>query len=300
MNKKNYKKNLKRSFIICGIMFVVILLIFAYAVSVNNKVAENMTGRLLYTNESELYVYDFDNKENVQPEALKEVEVEDACFINASDICAAVLCRDKLQIIKCSEDSDEGKVIFDETGVEEFINLEADRGHEKLLAAYKTSDNYTVVKTINISDGTVNDLVSSNEKDITFVCFNYNGDGVYMSAKGKNTLIYSDRMELLCSVNGDAVISTALENGFIISKTDEYRYYYKFYTTNESESKLKFCNGNNTYALCQLGDNKFIAGSDKNGNGDIYVCNGSNMDPVDAVNNDLKNIPLDYIQAEGK
>lgn len=300
MNKKNYKKNLKSSFIICGIMFVVILLIFALSVSVNNNVAENMTGRLLYMNETELLVYDFDNKNILEPALLSDKNVADACLVTEDDICAAVLDGDKLEIITSKVASEKSAELFETDGVKRLITFEADRNKEKILLAYENTDNYTVVKTINISDGIVNDLLMNNEKEITSVCFNYSGDGAYVSAKGTNTLIYSERMELICSIKGNAELVCAFKDGFVISKENEYRYLYKFYIAGGNESGLKFCDGHNTYTICQVGDNKFIAGSDKSGNTDIYVCNGSNMDPVDAINNDLKNIPLDYIETENK
>lgn len=296
MNKKNYKKNLKISFIICGIMFVVILLIFVFSVLVNNNVAENMTGRLLYMNEAELLIYDFDNKKILEPAMLNGQKVADACLVTDDDICAAVLDEDGLKIVTSKVASKEPVKLFEENGVKRLISLETDRNKKSILFAYVNEDNYTVVKTINISDGTVNDLLMNNEKEITSVCFNYDGDGAYVFAKGTNTLIYTEKMELLCSIKGDAESVCAFKDGVIISKDNEYKYLYKFYIATGNESGLKFCDGHNTYTVCQVGDNKYIAGSDKNGNVDIYVCNGSNMDPVDAVNNDMKNIPLDYIE----
>lgn len=305
MNKKNYKTNLKRSFIICGIMFVIILLIFVYATLVNRNVAENMTGKLLYINEngSESYVcvYDFDNKKVLDIQGLNDVDgIEDAQFLKDGSICAVVFDDNELRIISCRTEGSQTDEIMVQKEVKRLISYEADRNREKLLVAYENLNGEIVAKIINSSDRRVTDLFVDNEKEITSVCFNYAGDGAYVAAEGKNTLIYSDNLSLQFSIKGDAKLLTAWENGFLLSRQDEYTYVYKFFTKSEAESKLQFCDSHNTYKVCIITKDKFIAGSDKSGNGDIYVCNGSNMDPVEAVNNDMNNIPVDYIETESK
>lgn len=305
MNKKNYKTNLKRSFIICGIMFVIILLIFVYATFVNRNVADNMTGKLLYINEngSESYVcvYDFDNKKVLDIQGLNDVDgIEDAQFLKDGSICAVVFDDNELRIISCRTEGSQTDEIMVQKEVKRLISYEADRNREKLLVAYENLNGEIVAKIINSSDRRVTDLFVDNEKEITSVCFNYAGDGAYVATEGKNTLIYSDNLSLQFSIKGDAKLLTAWENGFLLSRQDEYTYVYKFFTKSEAESKLQFCDSHNTYKVCIITKDKFIAGSDKSGNGDIYVCNGSNMDPVEAVNNDMNNIPVDYIETESK
>lgn len=305
MNKKNYKKNLKRSFIICGIMFVIILLIFVLSIYVNKNVAENMTGKMLYINESEndseVLVYDFDNKKILEVSGLKKVDgIAGAQFIKDGIICAAAFADNELRIISCRAEASDNEELMVQKDVKRLISYEADRNREKLLIAYENQNGEIVAKLINPEDGNVTDLFVDNEKEITSVCFNYDGDGAYVAAEGKNTLIYSDNLSLQFSMKGEARLVTAWENGFLVSRDDDYAYMYKFYTKSESETKLQFCDGHNTYAACLITKDKFIAGSDKAGNGDIYVCNGSNMDPVEAVNNDMKNIPVDYIETESK
>ena len=99
---KNYKKNLRTSFIICGIMFVIILLIFVLSSYVNKNVAENMTGKLLFINESEtgskVHVYDFDNKRTSEIQGLENIgDISGAQFGKDGSICAAVF------TIKCTQ-----------------------------------------------------------------------------------------------------------------------------------------------------------------------------------------------------
>lgn len=305
MNKKNYKKNLRTSFIICGIMFVIILLIFVLSSYVNKNVAENMTGKLLFINESEtgskVHVYDFDNKRTSEIQGLENIgDISGAQFGKDGSICAAVFTDDILKIMCCKTNQSDAEELMVQKGVKRLISYEADRNREKLLVAYENQQGENVAKIINLTDESVTELFVDNEKEITSVCFNYAGDGAYVATEGQNTLVYSDSLSLQFSIKGDAKLVTAWENGFLLSRHEDYDYMYKFYTKSESESKLQFCDEHNTYAACLITKDKFIAGSDKAGNGDIYVCNGSNMDPVEAVNNDMKNIPADYIEAESK
>ena len=303
MNKKNYKQNLRKSFILCGIMLAIILLIFVFATNVNNNVAENMVGRMLYISVengcNKAYMYDFDNKIKTEFEQFEEYgDIQKMQFIN-DDTIAFVCTKDEEAGVYVFSPDGQVEKLYNVENVKEIISFDCDG--EKLLVAYENMDENACVFSLTQS-GDVTEYMSCEDKKVTGACFSYDKKEVYISILADNTILYSSKVtgstlnaQYTIEKNDSAVVS-AYKNGFFIQHESDVA---RYISAKEYESTLEFCEDDyKYYSLCAITDSKFIVASDINGNMDIFVCNGSNMDPVDAVNDESANIPMDYLQTK--
>ena len=322
MNKKNYKQNLKKSFILCGIMLGIILLIFVFATMVNSKVADNMTGSMLYisransTDAGMAYICDFDNKNNIE---LKEINrlakeasgtVSALRFINRDTVAAVLTGENGMEIYSCGTDGKAVKRLYINEDLNRLISFEPDREGNRALVCASGGGQSAVIFTLEISTGTTTmcygyDDGTGTAGMITGTCYSADYSEIYFSTISSG--IYSVKTDgsakkMLCSTGGENMAVTTVNSGnLIIQRNDSKQFFSVLYPEREKESRLKFCESDyNWYGLCPVSENMYIVGSDKRGKGDIYVCNGSNTDPVEAVNDDMINIPQDYINSEQK
>ena len=304
MNKKNYKQNLRKSFVLCGIMLAIILLIFVYAVNVNNNVAENMIGRMLYIsaddNGTKAYMYDFDDKvktELVQFEGYGEVN--SLQFIK-SDTVAGICIKDGVAGIYSLPLDGSVTQIHKVENVKEIIAFDCDGKGETLLVAYEDTEGKDYVFSLTLAGDVIS--YAMEDKNVTGACFSHDDQKVYVSVLSENTVIYSTKIsgtplnaECMIKKKDSSIIATYDKGFYIQRESDVVRYI----LSKEYESTLKFCEDKYQYrGLCAITDNKFIVASDINGNMDIFICNGSNMDAVDVINDELENIPVDYLQVK--
>lgn len=306
MNKKNYKTNLKKSFILCGIMFAIILLIFVFATNVNNNVAENMIGRMLYISAdnggTKAYLYDFDNKINTELTQFEGYgDIERLQFMKDDKIVCVCIKENNADIYMALMDGQPTQ-IFSRSDVSRIIACQSDDNGENVLIAYEDMAGKTGVFSLKIEDetGIVTEYTLEDDKKITGACFSYDNKKIYISTSSEKTVIYSvnvgsNNFTAAYSLENKAKsVIESYKNGIFIQKKQGFS---RFITSRERESELEFCDTQYKYnGLCSVTENKFIVGADKNGNLDIYICNGSNMDAVDAVNDETDNIPMDYIQ----
>lgn len=305
MNKKNYKQNLRKSFILCGIMLAIILLIFVFAANVNNNVAENMTGRMIYTSAdndgTKAYLYDFNNKMKTELVQFNEYgDVKKLQFINA-DTIAAICVKDKTAGIYSSPSGKPATLLYEVENVKEIIAFDVDEKGENLLVACETADGKYNVFSLTLS-GNVISYISDDDKKVTGACFSDDNKNILISVLSENTVIYSSKvagtpLKAECMIKkDDASIVSAYDKGFFIQHESDVS---RYISVKEYENTLDFCEDNHKYyGLCAVTDTKFIIASDINGNMDIFVCNGSNMDAVEALNDELINIPMDYLQVK--
>lgn len=305
MNKKNYKQNLRKSFILCGIMLAIILLIFVFAANVNENVAENMTGRMIYTSADngcvKIYMYDFDDKIKTELVQFDEYgDVKKLQFINV-DTVVGICVKDGIAGIYSLPLDGNATQLYQVENVKEIIAFDCDDKGENLLVAYEDAYGKYNVFSLTLT-GNVIPYMTGDDKKVTGACFSYDDKNILISVLSENMVIYSSKiagtpLNAECMIeNNDSGIISAYDKGFFIQhEADVSRYI----SVKEYESTLGFCEDNyKYYGLCAVTDNKFIIASDINGDMDIFVCNGSNMDAVDAVNDELKNIPMDYLQVK--
>ncbi len=284
----------------CGI----ILLIFVFSNNVNKNVAENMIGRMLYISvdneNTKAYMYDFDTKMNISLSQLEKYgNVKKMQFIKADMVAGICVNEDVVGIYTLPLDG-QASLLYQMEDVKEIIAFDCDDKGETLLVAYEDTNGNSCVFSIKLS-GDVIQYVTEDKK-VTGACFSYNNEKVLVSVKKDNTVIYSSKIadtslsaECMIGQKKGSVVST-YDKGYFIQYDSSFS---RFISVKEYESTLKFCEDNHKYyGLCVVTDNKFIVASDKNGNTDIYVCNGSNMDAVDTINDELVNIPMDYLQVK--
>lgn len=335
ISKEEHNAKLKKSFIISGIMLGIIVLIFVFASNVNNKVAENMKGRMLYINSNNgmgrAYLYDFDNKTDAELTDINKIadgldgDVCELRFISAVNVAAVIVADDVADIYVEDIENGIAKLIHTEKDVKKVISFECNSDGSLLLAACEDSAGMVNVFTVNVSDGLVTDYVAdglvedyiTENMKITGACFTENEKGIYIAAADSKTTVYSVNIDLgilrtdenenttiklkaLYDIDGNnAYITTAFNGNILIQREDDNTYISAFNLKRERESRLEFCKDeHNFYEVCTVSENMYIVGSDMTGNGDIYVCNGSNTDAVEAVNNDSMNIPMDYLKTE--
>lgn len=305
MNKKNYKQNLKKSFILCGIMLAIILLIFVFAANVNNNVAENMVGRMIYTSADnggiKAYIYDFDKKIKTElTQFYGYGDLKRLQFIDA-DMVAGICIKDGVAGIYSSQLDGQATMLHQMDNVKEVTAFDCDDKGENILVAYEDTYGKSNVFSLTLN-GNVITYMSDDDKKVTGACFSHDNKNVLISVLSENTVIYSSKisgtpLNAECMIKkDDAAIVSAYDKGFFIQHESDVS---RYISVKEYENTLDFCEDEyKYYGLCDVTDKKFIIASDINGNMDIYVCNGSNMDSVDAVNDELDNIPMDYLQVK--
>ena len=284
---KNKKEHLKPAFILCGIVGVVIIIIFIAAGNVNRNVANNLKGSVLYTENAMVKEYNFDTASAATiGEGANGHYVSDGIIFNSDD---------KIYI----NSKGENKVLYSLPSGSCFTALTA--ADNTVAAVYREDNRYNLI-VYDIAKNT-SDIILTSDEEIMSVCFGADTDLYYSAVSGKNSIVnkiatgggsatqllkgsderieyinYVNKMLLMCeNKNGNTVVS-------------------RFSTKTSKAVELKFSSGEyNCVAVTPVYDEEYIVSSDKGGDTDrLYVCNGSNMVEIEDIKADGDCVVSDY------
>ncbi len=291
---KNNSNKLKKSLIISGVFAVAIIAIYLAALHTNNTVADKIKGQILYyiEEDKELHLYNTENKENIIIDTQDE-EIKSAVILDNNMYAFST----KEGLLYLADDKS-GSVVenikadclsWDEEG--QYIVYSYEEGASFFIGQYNIKEDRSKI-------------ILSDKKKIESVCCKGDGKTVFYSVMEEDkSCIYaldidSSKEKKLLSKK-DAVISglDCKGDNIIFYTRESDPYIVSIYNIDkDTEQKTGFSSEDyNCINPLYVYDKEYIISSDKAGNYGIYVCNGRNMDLVDAVDSSNSQIILDYI-----
>lgn len=285
MNKKDH---LKPAFILCGVVAIVIIILFLLSGNVNKNVVSNMTGKILYTEDgSGVRQYDFDDGTDI----LISGNIENACwgsFAGDKILFAGTDESGSWSIYFYDSDTKNTEALYRIPAGAELVGMTARSNYA--AAAYFLNEEY-FIDIYDIANSSGNSIVAADE-EILAICIDDDCSKIYYTQmKNDNCVAKSvnlsggNEQEILkaekerisyIAFRGDSLYMCEDKNG---NKTIS-----QYSAKSQKATTLKFSSEDyNCTNICPVYDTEYIVSSDKGGVYELYVCNGSNMVKADGI-----------------
>lgn len=289
---KNKKEHLKPAFILCGIVGVVIIIIFIASGQVNKNVANNLKGKVLYTEGTDV-IKEYDFKED-RAEVIGK-------GTNAHYADDGIVYNDTNRIY-----------IYDGRTDRELYALEPECMITSLTAAgsviaasYVQGDAYNIIK--YDTEKKAAEVLITSDNEIMSVCAGKDSELYYTETDGEDTSLCKlsinggspekllkgndERIEYITYVGGMILMCENKSGNTVMSR---------FNIKTAKAVELKFSSDKyNCVSAAAVYDEEYIVSSDKDtGKYALYVCNGSNMVRIDKISGADSLKVSDYIDEE--
>lgn len=289
---KNKKEHLKPAFILCGIVGVVIIIIFIASGQVNKNVANNLKGKVLYTEGTDV-IKEYDFKED-RAEVIGK-------GTNAHYADDGIVYNDTNRIY-----------IYDGRTDRELYALEPECRITSLTAAgsviaasYVQGDAYSIIK--YDTEKKAAEVLLTSDNEIMSVCAGKDSELYYTETDGEDTSLCKlsinggspekllkgndERIEYITYVGGMILMCENKSGNTVMSR---------FNIKTAKAVELKFSSDKyNCVSAAAVHDEEYIVSSDKDTeNYALYVCNGSNMVRIDKISGADSLKVSDYIDEE--
>lgn len=289
---KNKKEHLKPAFILCGIVGVVIIIIFIASGQVNKNVANNLKGKVLYTEGTDV-IKEYDFKED-RAEVIGK-------GTNAHYADDGIVYNDTNRIY-----------IYDGRTDRELYALEPECRITSLTAAgsviaasYVQGDAYNIIK--YDTEKKAAEVLLTSENEIMSVCAGKDSELYYTETDGEDTSLCKlsinggspekllkgndERIEYITYVGGMILMCENKSGNTVMSR---------FNIKTSKAVELKFSSDEyNCVSAAAVYDEEYIVSSDKDTEKyALYVCNGSNMVRIDKISGTDSLKVSDYIDEE--
>ena len=289
---KNKKEHLKPAFILCGIVGVVIIIIFIASGQVNKNVANNLKGKVLYTEGTDV-IKEYDFKED-RAEVIGK-------GTNAHYVDDGIVYNDTNRIY-----------IYDGRSDRELYALEPEcritsltTAGSVIAASYVQGDAYSIIK--YDTEKKAAEVLLTSENEIMSVCAGKDSELYYTETDGEDTSLCKlsinggspekllkgndERIEYITYVGGMILMCENKSGNTVMSR---------FNIKTSKAVELKFSSAEyNCVSAAAVYDEEYIVSSDKDTeNYALYVCNGSNMVRIDKISGTDSLKVSDYIDEE--
>lgn len=289
---KNKKEHLKPAFILCGIVGVVIIIIFIASGQVNKNVANNLKGKVLYTEGTDV-IKEYDFKED-RAEVIGK-------GTNAHYADDGIVYNDTNRIY-----------IYDGRTDRELYALEPECRITSLTAAgsviaasYVQGDAYKIIK--YDTEKKAAEVLITSDNEIMSVCAGKDSELYYTETDGEDTSLCKlsinggspekllkgndERIEYITYVGGMILMCENKSGNTVMSR---------FNIKTAKAVELKFSSDEyNCVSAAAVHDEEYIVSSDKDTEKyALYVCNGSNMVRIDKISGADSLKVSDYIDEE--
>lgn len=289
---KNKKEHLKPAFILCGIVGVVIIIIFIASGQVNKNVANNLKGKVLYTEGTDV-IKEYDFKED-RAEVIGK-------GTNAHYADDGIVYNDTNRIY-----------IYDGRTDRELYALEPECRITSLTAAgsviaasYVQGDAYSIIK--YDTEKKAAEVLITSDNEIMSVCTGKDSELYYTETDGEDTSLCKlsinggspekllkgndERIEYITYVGGMILMCENKSGNTVMSR---------FNIKTAKAVELKFSSDEyNCVSAAAVYDEEYIVSSDKDAEHyALYVCNGSNMVRIDKISGADSLKVSDYIDEE--
>lgn len=289
---KNKKEHLKPAFILCGIVGVVIIIIFIASGQVNKNVANNLKGKVLYTEGTDV-IKEYDFKED-RAEVIGKGS-------NAHYADDGIVYNDTNRIY-----------IYDGRTDRELYALEPECRITSLTAAgsviaasYVQGEAYSIIK--YDTEKKAAEVLLTSDNEIMSVCAGKDSELYYTETDGEDTSLCKlsinggspekllkgndERIEYITYVGGMILMCENKSGNTVMSR---------FNIKTAKAVELKFSSDKyNCVSAAAVYDEEYIVSSDKDTeNYALYVCNGSNMVRIDKISGADSLKVSDYIDDE--
>ena len=289
---KNKKELLKPAFILCGIVGVVIIIIFIASGQVNKNVANNLKGKVLYTEGTDV-IKEYDFKEDMAEVIGKGT--------NAHYADDGIVYNDTNRIY-----------IYDGRTDRELYALEPECRITSLTAAgsviaasYVQGDAYSIIK--YDTEKKAAEVLITSDNEIMSVCTGKDSELYYTETDGEDTSLCKlsinggspekllkgndERIEYITYVGGMILMCENKSGNTVMSR---------FNIKTSKAVELKFSSDEyNCVSAAAVYDEEYIVSSDKDTEKyALYVCNGSNMVRIDKISGTDSLKVSDYIDEE--
>lgn len=289
---KNKKEHLKPAFILCGIVGVVIIIIFIASGQVNKNVANNLKGKVLYTEGTDV-IKEYDFKED-RAEVIGK-------GTNAHYADDGIVYNDTNRIY-----------IYDGRTDRELYALEPECRITSLTAAgsviaasYVQGDAYNIIK--YDTEKKAAEVLITSDNEIMSVCTGKDSELYYTETDGEDTSLCKlsinggspekllkgndERIEYITYVGGMILMCENKSGNTVMSR---------FNIKTSKAVELKFSSDEyNCVSAAAVYDEEYIVSSDKDTEKyALYVCNGSNMVRIDKISGTDSLKVSDYIDEE--
>ena len=274
---KNRKEHLKPAFILCGIVGVVIIIIFIASGQVNKNVANNLKVRVLYTEGTDfIKEYNFnEGRETVIGKGANAHYVDDGIVYNYTNRI----------------------YMYDGKSDRELYALEPECRITSLTAvgsviaaSYVQGDTYNIVK-YDIAKKAA-DVLITLDNEIMSVCAGKDSDLYYTETDGEDTSLCKLSINEYITYVGGMILMCENKSGNIVMS--------RFNIRTAKAVELKFSSDNyNCVSAAAVYDEEYIVSSDKDTEYyALYVCNGSNMVRIDKISGADSLKVSDYMDTE--
>ena len=289
---KNRKEHLKPAFILCGVVGIVIIIIFIASGQVNKNVARNLKGKVLYTEGKDVVKeYDFGKgKASVIGNGTGAHYVDTGIVYNDTD---------RIYLY----DGKSSRELYALGSGGRFNSMAADG--TMIVASYVNGDTYNIIKYDIAKDES--DILVTSDNEIMSVCRGKDSDLYYTEADKADTSLYKislngGKPEKLLKGNDERIEYITYVGGMILmceNKSDNI-VMSRFNTKTAKAVELKFSSDKyNCVSAAAVYDEEYIVSSDKDAeNYALYVCNGSNMVKIDDISGTGDLVVTDYSDAD--
>lgn len=289
---KNKKEHLKPAFILCGIVGVVIIIIFIASGQVNKNVANNLKGKVLYTEGTDV-IKEYDFKED-RAEVIGK-------GTNAHYADDGIVYNDINRIY-----------IYDGRTDRELYALEPEcritsmtAAGSVIAASYVQGDAYKIIK--YDTEKKAAEVLITSDNEIMSVCAGKDSELYYTETNGEDTSLCKlsinggspekllkgndERIEYITYVGGMILMCENKSGNTVMSR---------FNIKTAKAVELKFSSDEyNCVSAAAVHDEEYIVSSDKDTEKyALYVCNGSNMVRIDKISGADSLKVSDYIDEE--
>ena len=289
---KNKKEHLKPAFILCGIVGVVIIIIFIASGQVNKNVANNLKGKVLYTEGTDV-IKEYDFKED-RAEVIGK-------GTNAHYADGGIVYNDTNRIY-----------IYDGRTDRELYALEPEcritsmtAVGSVIAASYVQGDAYKIIK--YDTEKKAAEVLITSDNEIMSVCAGKDSELYYTETDGEDTSLCKlsinggspekllkgndERIEYITYVGGMILMCENKSGNTVMSR---------FNIKTAKAVELKFSSDEyNCVSAAAVYDEEYIVSSDKDTEKyALYVCNGSNMVRIDKISGADSLKVSDYIDEE--
>lgn len=289
---KNKKEHLKPAFILCGIVGVVIIIIFIASGQVNKNVANNLKGKVLYTEGTDV-IKEYDFKEN-RAEVIGK-------GTNAHYADDGIVYNDTNRIY-----------IYDGRTDRELYALEPEcritsmtAVGSVIAASYVQGDAYKIIK--YDTEKKAAEVLITSDNEIMSVCAGKDSELYYTETDGEDTSlcklsINGGSPEKLLKGNDEKIEYITYVGGMILMCENKSgnTVMSRFNIKTAKAVELKFSSDEyNCVSAAAVHDEEYIVSSDKDTEKyALYVCNGSNMVRIDKISGADSLKVSDYIDEE--
>lgn len=277
----NKKEHLKPAFILCGVVAVVIIILFVVSGNVNKNVVKNLTGKVLYTEEgSGVRQYNFDDG----TDTLISGDVSNACYGNFAGGKIFFAGTDENGIWNIYDEDKE--VIYQMPEKAEILGMTA---YDKIFAAaYVMDGEYSIVTYDTVGKKEVQ--LMSSDKEIPALCMDDEGEQIYFAQMDgsdcvlKSVSVSGGNEQKILKGENERITCIAFRNDvlYMCEEKENSSTISQYNLSAKRAVTLEFSSDDyNCVTICPVYDKEYIVSSDKDGVFGVYVCNGSNMVKAD-------------------